>query len=184
MSSGSSSTQKGQLNQDNAWAGSSLDKYNSGISDYGSNVNATLGAGNPYESKQFLTNQNLQTSGAMNSANTRQQQQMRDVVSRTGTNTAGVGESLASSARQGQRDMTQFNATRDNQNQDKWLQQQQQLYGDQLAGANSQAGVYGQQMSGASNALNNVTQRQDAQDQMWGGIAQSAVGAAGAAAAA
>jgi hypothetical protein len=179
MGSGSTDTQRNQLNQDNNWASGALSSYNSDIGNYNSNVNATLAAGNPYQSKQYLQNQNLQTSGAMDSANTREQQQLRDNAARTGTNTASIGDTIASSARQGQRDLTNYNATRDTMNQDKWLQEQQQLYGDQLAGANSQAGVYSTAMGGANNSLNNLTQRQDSVDNMWAGLGTSAMSGLG-----
>jgi hypothetical protein len=171
MSTGGHATQQGQLNQDNQWAGSALNSYNNQIGDFNSNVNSTLAAGNPYQSKQYLTNQNLETSGAMNSANTREGQQLRDSARRSGTNTAALADTMQSSARQGQRDLTQYNAARDNQNEDRWLQQQQGLMKDQLEGANSQAGVYGTSMGGANNSLNALTNREDSVDQMWGSLA-------------
>ncbi len=66
------------------WQNTSLSNYNNDIGSYMSNVNSQLAAGNPYQSKSYLTNQNLQTSGAMNSTNDAAQQQLRDTALRTG----------------------------------------------------------------------------------------------------
>jgi hypothetical protein len=166
------------------WEKTALGNYNNDMSSYTSNVNSTLAAGNPYQSKSYLTNQNLETSGAMDAANTAAAGAARDTALRTGTNTAAVAAQNAENARAGQRDLTTYNASRDTQNEDKWLTDQQQLYGDQLAGANSEAGIYGTDVSGRSNSLGNLTSLQNSEDQMWAGIAGSALGAGGAAGAA
>jgi hypothetical protein len=180
MSSGGHSTQQGQLNQDNNWAKGTLGQYNSGIGSYMSNVNADLAAGNPYQSKAYLQNQNLQTSGAMNSANTREGQQLRDTARRAGTNTAALGNTMASSAREGQRDLTQYNAQRDTGNEDKWLQYKSGLERGQLAGAGSEAGVFGTEMGGANNSLNALTSRENNVDDMWANLGTGAMQGAGA----
>jgi hypothetical protein len=180
MSTGGHSTQQGELNQDNNYAKGALGTYNSDIGSYTSNVNAALGAGNPYQSKPFLTNQNLQTSGAMNSANTREGQQLRDTARRAGTNTAALGSTIASSARQGQRDLTDYTAGRDNANEDKWLQQRDNLMRDQLNGAQSEAGVFGTAMGGANNSLNALTNRENNADDMWAGLDTAAMQGTGA----
>lgn len=159
------------------WQKSSLGNYNSDMASYTSNVNAALAAGNPYQTKSYLTNQNLMTSGAMHSANTTADAAARDTALRTGTNTAAVAAQRAENARAGQRDLTNYNATRDTENEDKWLQQRQQLYGDQLAGANSEAGVFGTASAGRNNAVNDQTKI--AEDEM--GLWQSGIGAVGAA---
>jgi hypothetical protein len=179
MSTGGHATQQGQLDTDNTYAKNALGAYGNDIGSYMSNVNSTLAAGNPYQSKSFLTNQNLETSGAMNAANTKEGQQLRDSARRSGTNTAALAGTIASSAREGQRNLTDYNAARDNQNEDRWLQQQQGLMKDQLEGANSEAGVYGTSMGGANNSLNALTQREDSMDQMWGNLAGSVIGAGG-----
>lgn len=161
------------------WERTSLNNYNNDMGGYMSNVNAALGAGNPYQSKSYLTNQNLQTSGAMNAADTKAKQQLRDTALRTGTNTAAVAGQVAENARAGQRDLTNYNATRDTANEDKWLQQQQQLRQQQLAGANSEAGMFGSSTSGRSDALNNLTSIQNNENQMWENLGTSAVGGLG-----
>lgn len=162
------------------WEKTALNNYNNDMGAYMSNVNATLAAGNPYQTKSYLTNQNLQTSGAMNAANTKATQQLRDRALRTGTNSAAVAGQIAENARQGQRDLTTYNATRDTENTDKWLQQQQQLRQQQLEGANSEAGVYGTSTSGRSDSLNNLTNIQNSENQMWEGLGTAAIGGAGA----
>jgi hypothetical protein len=180
MSTGSHNTQDKQLNQDNQWAGGALDQFNNGVGSYMSNVNAALGAGNLYQSKQYLQNQNLMTSGAMNAANTREGQQLRDTTRRAGGNTAALAGTIASSARQGQRDLTDYNATRDTGNTDKWLTERDNLMRGQLGGAEAEGSVFGTSMGGANNALNDITNRQNEADQMWGDIGGHALGAAGA----
>lgn len=179
MASGGTGTQKEQLGQDNDWARNALGTYNSDIGSYNSNVNALLHAGNPYQSKEYLQNQNLETSGAMNAANTRAKQQLTDVTRRAGGSTSAIASTIADTARQGQRDLTNYNATRDTANEDKWLQEQQRLLGDQFQGAQSEAGIYGTSMGGANNALSNLTQRQDSEDAMWSNLAGAALGGAG-----
>jgi hypothetical protein len=180
MATGSHNTQDAQLNQDNQWASGSLGQFNNGIGSYMSNVNSTLSAGNPYQSKQYLQKQNVMTSGAMNSANTKERQQLRDTTRRAGGNTAAIANTIASSARQGQRDLTDYNATRDTSNEDRWLQERDGLMRGQLAGAEASGGVFGTEMGGANNALNNITSRQNEADQMWSEFGGKAIGAAGA----
>lgn len=180
MASGASDTDKAQLNRYNDFENSTLSAYNSDIGSYMSNVNAALRSGNPYQSKSYLENQNLQTSGAMNAENAREGQQLRDAARRSGTNTAALAATTASSARQGQRDLTQYNAGRDTANEDKWLQEQQGLLRDQAEGANSEAGVLGTETGGANNALSNYTSAQNAQDQMWAQLGSAAMTGAGA----
>lgn len=152
-----------------------LNNYNSDIGAYTSNVNSQLSAGNPYESQSYKTDQNIATSGAMNAANTTAAQQTRDAALRTGTNTAAVAAQNAENARAGQRQLTDYNATRDTQNEDKWLQDQSQLTQDQLAGANSEAGIYGTSEAGRSGSIGNLTTLQGQDDSLW----QAGIGAAG-----
>ena len=180
MATGSHHTQDAQLKQDNGWAGSTLNNFNNGIGSYMSNVNGALAAGNPYESTAYKTNQNLETSGAMNAANTREGQQLRDTARRAGTNTAALAGTMASSAREGQRNLTDYNATRDTQNEDKWLQERDNLMRGQLAGAEAEGGVFGTEMGGANNALNDITNRQNNADDLWANMGGKAIGAAGA----
>jgi hypothetical protein len=152
------------------------------IGTYLSNVNSTLAAGNPFQSKDYLTNQNLQTSGAMNSANNAEQQLLGSTVAKTGTNSAALADTEASSARQGQRDLTQYNAGRDTSNEDTYLNQQDKLLGDEATGASQEAGLYSTSLGGQNSALGTAQQGEDAQEQAANGIIDSTVGAAGTAA--
>jgi hypothetical protein len=145
-----------------------------------SNVNSALAAGNPFESKAYLTQQNLATSGAMNSANDAEKQALESGVARTGTNTAALANTEASSARQGQRDLTSYNAARDTQNENTWLNQQDKLLGDQQAGANSEASIYGSSLGAQSSDLSSMTQADDAEQQAELALAGDAIGAGGA----
>lgn len=167
-------------NDYSGWETNALNNYNSDMGSYMSNVNSTLAAGNPYQSKSYLQNQNLETSGAMNAANNKAQQQVRDTALRTGTNTAAVAGEVAANRQQGQRDLTNYNATRDTANEDKWLTQQNALRGQQLAGANSEAGVYGASTSGRSDSLNNLTNIQNSEMEDWTKLGTSAMQGAGA----
>lgn len=161
------------------WEKTALGNYNNDIGGYMSNVNSTIAAGNPYQSKSYLQNQNIQTSGAMNAGNTKATQQLRDTALRTGTNTAAVAGQVAENARAGQRDLTTYNATRDTQNQDKWLAEQNQLRQQQLEGANSEAQVYGTSTTGRSDSLNNLTSLANNTSDNWTKLGTAAIGGAG-----
>jgi hypothetical protein len=163
------------------WENTAANNYQGDINNYTSNVNSQIAQGNPYQSKAYLQNQNIATSGAANSADTAGNQAVRDTALRTGTNTASVAATQADNARQSQRTVTDYNATRDTANQDKWEQDQQALNQDQLAGANSEEGMFNGATSGRDSALGDLTSIQNSQDALWqAGI--GAVGGAGAAA--
>jgi hypothetical protein len=162
------------------WENTSLGNYNNAMSGYMSNVNSTLAGGDPYKSTPYLTNQNILTSGAMNSAGNKANQENRDVALRTGTNTAAVQASRDANAQQASRDLTTYNASRDTENEDKWLQMQDRLRQEQLAGANSEANVYGTSVQGRGNSLNNLTSIQNSEDALWGSAISGVAGAAGA----
>ncbi len=164
---------------DTSWQNQALDGYNTGVGSYMSNVNAQLAAGNPYQTKQYLQNQNLLTSAAANAANTQAQGALKESALRTGENTASNAATIASNSRGIARDLTAYQANRDTQNDAMWQQQKQQLLGDQLAGANSEANVFGTATGAQSSALGDLTSLQNSQDAMWGNIAGSAIGAAG-----
>jgi hypothetical protein len=144
-----------------------------------SNVNSALAAGNPFESKAYLTQQNLATSGAMNSENDAAKQALESGVARTGTNSAALPNEEASIARQGQRDLTNYNATRDTQNENTWLNQQDKLLQDEQAGANSEAGIYGTSLGAQSSDLSSMTQADDAEQKAELALVGDAVGAGG-----
>jgi hypothetical protein len=155
----------------------------SGLADYMSNVNSQLSAGNPYESKDYLTKQNLDTSGAMNSENDATDQALQSTVARTGTNSAALAGEEAEGGREGQRALTGYNAARDAANAHAWEDEKGQLDRDQLAGASEYGALSGQQQGGANSALNDYTTASDAEDQMWAqmvsGVAQGGGAALG-----
>jgi hypothetical protein len=175
MSNGASDAAKSANTDYTGWETGALNGYNNDINQFTSNVNSQISAGNPYQSQQYLQNRNIATSGAMDSANTKAAQQTRDAALRTGTNTASVAASNAENARAGQRQLTDYNATSDTQNEDKWLSQQDKLTQEQLQGANSEAGMFGAEESGRASALNNLTTLQGQDDALW----QAGIGAVG-----
>lgn len=144
-------------------AASSFGAASGDIGTYLSNVNSTLAAGNPFESKTYLTNQNLETSGAMNSADAAAKQQQQQTVARTGTNTAALANDEAATARTGQRDLTAYNAGRDTANETTWLGQQDKLLGDEATGASEEAGLYGTSLSGEDSTLGTAQTGEDEQ---------------------
>ena len=158
-------TDQAAYNTNSKNAADTLGNYQGTENEYLSNVNAALAQGNPYQSKDYLTQQNIATSGAMNSQNDAAQQQEQATVARTGTNSAALPAEIADQARAGQRQLTDYNATRDTENEDKWLQQQDKLLNDQQAGANSEAGVYGTTQGAASSALGDYTSAANADQQ-------------------
>lgn len=161
-------------------ADAALGAYNGDMGDYMSNVNSAIASGNPFESKDYLTKQNIETSGAMNAENAAAKEQLGRTARATGTNTAALADTAASSARQGQRDLTNYNATRDTENENRWLGERDQLMRDQLAGAQSEAGIYSTGTGANTNDLRSMTSAQQAEDQMWGSIISGAEQGAGA----
>jgi len=147
---------------------------------YLSNVNSALAAGNPFESKDYLTQQNIATSGAMNSENDAARQQEQQTVARTGTNSAALASDVSANARAGQRQLTDYNATRDTENEGTWLNQQDKLLSDQGQGANIEAGLYGTSVSGQDSTLGTAQEGEDAQEASNDGMIDAGIGAAGA----
>lgn len=166
-------------NQYSNYETQAVGNYNSDMNGYNSKLSQMEGAGNPYQSKSYLQNQNMLTSAAMNSQNTQAKQQLQDTALRTGTNTAALGGQISENARAGQRTMDQYNAGTATQNQDKYLQYEQNLLGDQLAGANSQAGIYATDVNGRNNADSNLITAQGQNQQMWGNIIGGVAGGVG-----
>lgn len=159
------------------WENTAANNYQSDIGNYNSNVNSQIAAGNPYQSKAYLTAQNLATSAAANATKTAGNQAVRDTALRTGENSAAVAATQADNSRQAQQTVTNYNATRDTANTDKWEQDQQNLNQDQLAGANSEEGMFSADQAGRSNSLSDLTSIQNSQDALW----QAGIGAVGAA---
>ena len=149
------------------------------INDYLSNVNSTLAGGNPYEAKDYLTQQNLETSGAMNAANDAAREQQQATVARTGTNSAALANEVGSQARAGQRQLTDYNATRNTENEGKWLGEQQNLLSDQREGAGLEAGLYGTSIGGQDSTLNTAQTGEDEQEKANDEMIDAGIGAAG-----
>ena len=170
-------TDQAAYNKNSANADTTLGNFQGTENEYLSNVNSALAAGNPYESKDYLTQQNLETSGAMNAEDAAAKEQEQQTVARTGTNSAALPAEIASQARAGQRDLTNYNATRDTQNEDKWLSQQDKLLSDEQAGANSEANVYGTTQGAANSALGDYTsaanEDQKNKNSIWNGLTQA-----------
>lgn len=158
-----------------------LHAADAGLADYMSNVNSTLAAGNPYESKDYLEKQNVETSGAMNSENDAADQALQQTVARTGGSSAALAATEAEGARAGQRDLTNYNATRDTQNMDKWQGEKQGLMKDQLEGATEEGDLYRTGVGGQSSDLKTEEDAQAAQDAMWSSLAKSGSTLAGSA---
>lgn len=161
-------------------AGAAYGQAQGDIGNYLSNVNSALAAGNPFESKDYLTQQNLETSGAMNSEDDAAKQQEQATVARTGTNSAALSNDVAENARAGQRDLTQYNAGRDTSNENTWLNQQDKLLGDEATGSSEEAGLYGTSVGAQDSTLNTAQQGEDEQEQANDGMIDAGIGAAGA----
>jgi hypothetical protein len=161
--------------QNGSDAQNELHGADAGIDSYMSNVNSQIAAGNPYESKDYLTKQNLVTSGAMNSEKDAADAALEHAVTSTGGSSAALAATEADVARQGQRDLTNYTATRDTENEDKWLNQRQGLDKDLLAGADAKAGLYSTATGGQSSDLKTEEEAQAAQDAMWGDITKGAM---------
>jgi hypothetical protein len=161
------------------WENSGVGSYNADLGSYMSNVNSSLAAGNPYQSTAYKTSQNLETSGAMNAADTAATAATRGAALRTGENAAATSAASSENALAAQRTQDTYDATRDTANDQAWEQEKQNLMGDQLAGANSQEQAnanYGQQRSSATQGL--LTQ-QEQEDQMWAQLGETAMTGAG-----
>jgi hypothetical protein len=115
----------------------------------------------------------------MNAENDAAKEAEQQTVARTGTNSAALPNEIAAQQRQGQRDLTNYTAGQNTANEDKWLQQQDRLLGDQQAGANSEAGVYGTTQGAANSDLADYTNAADADQKSKNGIIDAGIGAAG-----
>jgi len=161
-------------------ATSSFGAASGDIGTYLSNVNSTLSAGNPFESKDYLSKQNLETSGAMNAENDAERERLGSTVAKTGTNSAALAGTVASSARAGQRDLTQYNAGRDTSNESIWLNQQDKLLGDEATGSSQEAGLYATSLGGQNSTLGTAQEGADAQTEADDAMINKGIGAAGA----
>lgn len=168
-------------NEYSQYATSAVNNYNTQAGATSNDISKLEGQ-NPYTSKSYLTNQNVQTSGAMNASNTAAKQQLNDAALRTGTNTASLGRTVASNARAGQRQMDIHNADQTSANVDKNLQLQEGVIGARQNLANSEAGVFGTSAGNQTNANGQLVQEDQMNQQMWGNIIAGVAGGAGAAA--
>jgi hypothetical protein len=168
-------------NANTQYAGASTSALNNANADAakGNADISSLEASNPYTSKSYIQNQNLQTSAAMNSQDMAAKQQLDGAALRTGTNTAALGRTIASNDAAGQRSMDAYNAGTATQNVDKTTALQQGLIQDRNAQAGTQAGLYGTSANGQNNAETQLTNLQGQNTAMWGNIIGGAAGAAG-----
>lgn len=115
----------------------------------------------------------------MNAQNDAEKQALGQTAARTGTNTAALANTVASSARQGQRDLTQYNAGRDTANENTWLQQQDKLLGDEATGSSQEAGLYGTSIGAQDSTLNTAQTGEDTQSEENDKMIDSAISSAG-----
>jgi len=162
------------------WENTGVGNYNADLGGYMSNVNAALHAGNPYQTTAYKTAQNLETSGAMNAADTAAKTATRGAALRTGLNAAAVNPAISENALAAQRTQDTYNATRDTANDQAWEQEKEALMRDQLAGADSQARANAIYAGQRSNATQGLLQQQEEEDQMWAGLGETAMKGAGA----
>lgn len=163
------------------YATGAVTNYNADQGKANADINSLEGEGDPYKSKDYLQNQNILTSGAMNSTNTAAKTQLNDTALRTGTNTASLGRTIASNARAGQRTMDDYNATTATGNVDKSVALQQGLIGARQGAANSEAGVFNSSSGRQVDSNGQLVQLNGQNQQMWGNIIGGVAGGAGAA---
>lgn len=182
MTQDASGPDKAAADTEGADAAQSFGAAQGDIGNYLSNVNSALAAGNPFESKDYLTQQNLATSGAMHSTNDAADQALQQTAARTGTNTAALAGEEGDVARTGQRDLTNYNAARDTANEGTWLNQQDKLLGDEGTGAGEEGNLYATGAGAQAKNLSSYTTGADAYNQLEDEIAQQVASAAGTAA--
>lgn len=161
------------------WERTSNGDYGKAMGNYNSQIAKMDAMGNPYKSKDYLTNQNILTSGAMHATNQNAEAALRGAELRGGTNDAATAATISSNARAAQMQADQMQAQRASGDQDKYLQWEQGLAQDKLAGASAATQMFGQQVSGRSNALSNLQSGQNASQQMWGNVIGGVAGGAG-----
>jgi hypothetical protein len=135
-----------------------------------SNVNATLAAGNPYQTQQYKTNQNLQTSAAAHATNDAATEAGNQAALRTGQNAAAVPAQSAQNARNAQQNIDTYNAARDTSNEQAWQGEKAGLLGEEgtLAGqAGSVAGAAAGATNTADENLTNAQQYNNEDDWKW-----------------
>ena len=115
----------------------------------------------------------------MNSANDAEKAALGQTVAKTGTNSAALANTVASSARKGQRDLTQYNAGRDTANENTWLNQQDKLLGDEATGSSQEAGLYGTSISGQDSTLGTAQEGEDEQEAQNNAMTKAGISAAG-----
>jgi hypothetical protein len=118
----------------------------------------------------------------MNSEADAAKQAEQATVARTGTNSAALPAEIAEEQRTGQRDLTQYNAGRNTENEGKWLQQQDTLLGDQARGAGEEENLYSTSSGNQSRDLGTAQEGEDVQEQQNNGMIDAGIGAAGVAA--
>lgn len=152
------------------WEDNAINQWQQQYGTATSNVNATLAAGNPYQSKDYKTNQNLETSGAMHSTNDAATEANNEAALRTGQNGAVGPAASAQNARNAQQTLDTYNAGRDTANEHAWQGEKAGLLGEEgsLAG---QAGSVAGAAAGARNTgdenLTRAQQYNNLDDWKW-----------------
>lgn len=171
MGGPSTSQDENAINQASTWEGDAVNNYMTQSGAAASNVNASLAAGNPYQTQQYKTNQNLQTSAAMHSTADAATEANQQAAARTGQNAAAVPAQSAQNQRNAQQTMDTYDAARDTSNEQAWQGQKQQLLGDQIQLAGQSAGATGAALGAENTANKNLTDAQQLQhEDDWGWI--------------
>lgn len=148
------------INQASTWETDALNNYTTQSGAAASNVNASLAAGNPYQTKEYKTNQNLETSAAMHSTSDAADEANKQAVARTGQNAAAVPAQSAQNQRNAQQTMDKYNAGRDTANEQAWQGEKGQLLGDQIQLSGQAAGATAAAAGARNTADSNLTSAQ------------------------
>lgn len=152
------------------WEDSAINQWQQQYGTATSNVNATLAAGSPYQTQQYKTNQNLETSAAMHATGDAATEQNREAALRTGQNAAAVPAQSGINQRNAQQEMDRYNAARDTSNEQAWQGEKTQLLGEEgnLAGqAGSVAGAAAGARNSADENLERAQQANNEDDWKW-----------------
>lgn len=156
----STSQDDNTINQANSWEGDAVNNYMTQSGTAASNVNASLAAGNPYQTQAYKTSQNLETSGAMHSTDDAATEANQQAAQRTGQNAAAVPAQSAQNQRNAQQTMDTYDASRDTSNDQAWEGEKQNLMGDEINLSGQAAGATGAALSAENTANKNLTDAQ------------------------
>jgi hypothetical protein len=173
------STQDAAISKDQvARANKATDAFNADLGKMKGNPNLYA---NPYKDPEYLRNQNLITSAASSATNSAAANQLNSEALRTGSNTASREASIRDLARQKSRAMVDYQAGRNAQDRNSYLDWERFLLGANLAPANVNTDMFRTSTSGQNNANTNLANIQNSQQAMWGSIIGGAASGLGAA---